>query len=238
MFCNGSQVCQERSTGLSPSQIIQPFQNSLWKGSDPLLYCKFSLAWDQGSAPSGVPSFSFACLPLLTESQFIVFPLVQWCFSSLSFSSPRQSCSRQHAHQAWIQFPDRKPMDHRWYLPMAFAFGSVLPSQCPGIHPVHSFWCSRSWNIPKTVKNFNARSAIASLLWLLKTKTKWSPITFVSTWTEDSLFQRKSLPNDPPSSVFSFMVLSYSFHVQYEGSAIHSKQERLRPSSFLSDLFN
>ncbi|CAL9070187.1 unnamed protein product (mitochondrion) [Musa banksii] len=46
----------------------------------------------------------------------------------------------QTSHGAWIWFPDRRSMDHRRSLsPWPFAFESVLPSQCPGIHPMHYF---------------------------------------------------------------------------------------------------
>ncbi|KAK7364531.1 hypothetical protein VNO80_13268 [Phaseolus coccineus] len=49
------------------------------------------------------------------------------------------SCKRaQTSRGAWIRFTDQRSMDHRRYLPMAFR-ESVLPSQCPGIHPMHSF---------------------------------------------------------------------------------------------------
>nr|CAD1835832.1 unnamed protein product [Ananas comosus var. bracteatus] len=46
----------------------------------------------------------------------------------------------QTSHGAWIRFPDRRSMDHRRSLsPWPFASESVLPSQCPGIHPMHDF---------------------------------------------------------------------------------------------------
>ncbi|THU42930.1 hypothetical protein C4D60_Mb00t04680 [Musa balbisiana] len=46
----------------------------------------------------------------------------------------------QTSHGAWIGFPIGDPwITRRSLSPWPFAFESVLPSQCPGIHPMHYF---------------------------------------------------------------------------------------------------
>ncbi|KAH6554781.1 hypothetical protein KP509_1Z191800, partial [Ceratopteris richardii] len=100
------------------------------EGRNPSPYCKFSPAQGQGKRPKR--AFPFLCLIrfrslLLTESH------------SLSLSSPRRSRCTRHARQAWIRFPDWKPMDHRRYLPMAFRLWK-RPSFSMPRHPSNAFF--------------------------------------------------------------------------------------------------
>ncbi|KAH7295597.1 hypothetical protein KP509_27G056700 [Ceratopteris richardii] len=85
----------------------------------------------QGKCPKR--TFPLLCLIpfrslLLTESQLISFPLATMMF---------HHCTR-HARQAWIRFPDWKPMDHRRYLPMSFRLWK-RPSFSMPRHPSNAF---------------------------------------------------------------------------------------------------
>ena len=79
----------------------------------------------------------------LTTSQWMENPAAKSFLGvgqALGHPSPLSALPRAilYARSTKIEIFRGKP-----YLGWPFAFGSVLPSQCPGIHPMHSFRYSR-----------------------------------------------------------------------------------------------
>lgn len=74
--------------------------------------------------------------PLLTGSRLISLPLATQMFQFAKFSKSKE---RRLATELGYGFPIGDPWITDGISPWPFAFESVLPSQCPGIHPMHSF---------------------------------------------------------------------------------------------------
>ncbi|KAL8245887.1 hypothetical protein R6Q59_007103 [Mikania micrantha] len=74
--------------------------------------------------------------PLLTGSRLISLPLATQMFQFAKFEK-----SKEHrlATELGYGFPIGDPWITDGISPWPFASKSVLPSQCPGIHPMHSF---------------------------------------------------------------------------------------------------
>ena len=74
--------------------------------------------------------------PLLTESRLISLPLATQMFQFAKFEKSKK---RRLATELGYGFPIGDPWITDGISPWPFASESVLPSQCPGIHPMHSF---------------------------------------------------------------------------------------------------
>ena len=74
--------------------------------------------------------------PLLTGSRLISLPLATKMFQFAKFSKSKE---RRLAAELGYGFPIGDPWITDGISPWPFASESVLPSQCPGIHPMHSF---------------------------------------------------------------------------------------------------
>ena len=74
--------------------------------------------------------------PLLTGSRLISLPLATQMFQFAKFEKSKE---RRLATELGYGFPIGDPWITDGISPWPFAFESVLPSQCPGIHPMHSF---------------------------------------------------------------------------------------------------
>lgn len=77
--------------------------------------------------------------PLLTGSRLISLPLATKMFQFAKFEKSKE---RRLATELGYGFPIGDPWITDGISPWPFASESVLPSQCPGIHPMHSFWSS------------------------------------------------------------------------------------------------
>lgn len=73
--------------------------------------------------------------PLLTGSRLISLPLASQMFQFAKFEKSKE---RRLATELGDGFPIGDPWITDGISPWPFAFESVLPSQCPGIHPMHS----------------------------------------------------------------------------------------------------
>ena len=78
--------------------------------------------------------------PLLTGSRLISLPLATQMFQFAKFEKSKE---RRLATELGYGFPIGDPWITDGISPWPFASESVLPSQCPGIHPMHSFRYSR-----------------------------------------------------------------------------------------------
>ena len=74
--------------------------------------------------------------PLLTGSRLISLPLATQMFQFAKFEKSKE---RRLAAELGYGFPIGDPWITDGISPWPFASESVLPSQCPGIHPMHSF---------------------------------------------------------------------------------------------------
>lgn len=74
--------------------------------------------------------------PLLTGSRLISLPLATQMFQFAKFEKSKE---RRLATELGYGFPIGDPWIADGISPWPFASESVLPSQCPGIHPMHSF---------------------------------------------------------------------------------------------------
>ncbi|KAL8223794.1 hypothetical protein R6Q57_019269 [Mikania cordata] len=74
--------------------------------------------------------------PLLTGSRLISLPLATQLFQFAKFEKSKE---RRLATELGYGFPIGDPWITDGISPWPFASESVLPSQCPGIHPMHSF---------------------------------------------------------------------------------------------------
>ncbi|KAK7375965.1 hypothetical protein VNO78_35281 [Psophocarpus tetragonolobus] len=74
--------------------------------------------------------------PLLTGSRLISLPLATKMFQFAKFLKSKE---RRLAAELGYGFPIGDPWITDGISPWPFASESVLPSQCPGIHPMHSF---------------------------------------------------------------------------------------------------
>jgi hypothetical protein len=74
--------------------------------------------------------------PLLTRSRLISLPLATQMFQFAKFEKSKE---RRLATELGYGFPIGDPWITDGISPWPFASESVLPSQCPGIHPMHSF---------------------------------------------------------------------------------------------------
>ena len=74
--------------------------------------------------------------PLLTGSRLIFLPLATQMFQFAKFEKSKE---RRLATELGYGFPIGDPWITDGISPWPFASSSVLPSQCPGIHPMHSF---------------------------------------------------------------------------------------------------
>ncbi|GJY99226.1 hypothetical protein Tco_0516656 [Tanacetum coccineum] len=74
--------------------------------------------------------------PLLTGSRLISLPLATQMFQFAKFEKSKE---RRLATELGYGFPIGDPWITDGISPWPFASESVLPSQCPGIHPMHSF---------------------------------------------------------------------------------------------------
>lgn len=74
--------------------------------------------------------------PLLTGSRLISLPLATKMFQFAKFEKSKE---RRLAAELGYGFPIGDPWITDGISPWPFASESVLPSQCPGIHPMHSF---------------------------------------------------------------------------------------------------
>ena len=74
--------------------------------------------------------------PLLTGSRLISLPLATKMFQFAKFEKSKE---RRLATELGYGFPIGDPWITDGISPWPFASESVLPSQCPGIHPMHSF---------------------------------------------------------------------------------------------------
>ena len=84
--------------------------------------------------------------PLLTGSRLISLPLATQMFQFAKFEKSKE---RRLATKLGYSFPIRYPWITDGITTWPFAFESVLPSQCPGIHPMHSFWsCTKVHGTP------------------------------------------------------------------------------------------
>ena len=86
--------------------------------------------------------------PLLTGSRLISLPLATQMFQFAKFEKSKE---RRLATELGYGFPIGDPWITDGISPWPFASESVLPSQCPGIHPMHSFRsCTRLLRIGYT----------------------------------------------------------------------------------------
>lgn len=85
--------------------------------------------------------------PLLTGSRLISLPLASQMFQFAKFEKSKE---RRLATELGYGFPIGDPWITDGISPWPFASESVLPSQCPGIHPMHSF---RSCTLCKLAKH-------------------------------------------------------------------------------------
>ena len=86
--------------------------------------------------------------PLLTGSRLISLPLATKMFQFAKFEKSKE---RRLATELGYGFPIGDPWITDALSPWPFASESVLPSQCPGIHPMHSFRsCTRLLRIGYT----------------------------------------------------------------------------------------
>ena len=84
--------------------------------------------------------------PLLTGSRLISFPLATQMFQFAKFEKSKE---RRLATELGYGFPIGDPWITDGISPWPFASESVLPSQCPGIHPMHSFrWSTQVHGTP------------------------------------------------------------------------------------------
>ena len=74
--------------------------------------------------------------PLLTGSRLISLPLATQMFQFAKFEKSKK---RRLATELGYGFPIGDPWITDGISPWPFASESVLPSQCPGIHPMHDF---------------------------------------------------------------------------------------------------
>lgn len=74
--------------------------------------------------------------PLLTGSRLISLPLATKMFQFAKFEKSKE---RRLATELGYGFPIGDPWITDGISPWPFASESVLPSQCPGIHPMHDF---------------------------------------------------------------------------------------------------
>ncbi|CAN4123559.1 unnamed protein product [Withania somnifera] len=74
--------------------------------------------------------------PLLMGSRLISLPLATKMFQFAKFEKSKE---RRLATELGYGFPIGDPWITDGISPWPFASESVLPSQCPGIHPMHSF---------------------------------------------------------------------------------------------------
>ncbi|GAU19291.1 hypothetical protein TSUD_335770 [Trifolium subterraneum] len=74
--------------------------------------------------------------PLLTGSRLISLPLATKMFQFAKFEKSKE---RRLAAELGYGFPIGDPWITDGISPWPFASESVLPSQCPGIHPMHYF---------------------------------------------------------------------------------------------------
>ena len=74
--------------------------------------------------------------PLLTGSRLISLPLATQMFQFAKFEKSKE---RRLAAELGYGFPIGDPWITDGISPWPFASESVLPSQCPGIHPMHDF---------------------------------------------------------------------------------------------------
>ena len=74
--------------------------------------------------------------PLLTGSRLISLPLATQMFQFAKFAKSKE---RRLATELGYGFPIGDPWITDGISPWPFASESVLPSQCPGIHPMHDF---------------------------------------------------------------------------------------------------
>ena len=140
-------------------QIFQPFHNysslrplprklgqaACWFFHHPI-HNKSNETWRKRSEHFAVGGFVF-CLfffkppirsrsPLLTGSRLISLPLATQMFQFAKFEKSKE---RRLATELGYGFPIGDPWITDGISPWPFASESVLPSQCPGIHPMHSF---------------------------------------------------------------------------------------------------
>src|ERR1044072_1069765 len=96
--------------------------------------------------------------PLLTGSRLISLPLATKMFQFAKFEKSKE---RRLAAELGYGFPIGDPWITDGISPWPFASESVLPSQCPGIHPMHSFRsCTQQEN---ECANQRSRSSIPCL---------------------------------------------------------------------------
>ena len=74
--------------------------------------------------------------PLLTGSRLISLPLATQMFQFAKFEKSKE---RRRDTELGYGFPIGDPWITDGISPWPFASSSVLPSQCPGIHPMHDF---------------------------------------------------------------------------------------------------
>jgi hypothetical protein len=94
--------------------------------------------------------------PLLTGSRLISLPLATQMFQFAKFEKSKE---RRLATELGYGFPIGDPWITDGISPWPFASESVLPSQCPGIHPMHSFrsctqYTEHQPNLDETTSNY------------------------------------------------------------------------------------
>ena len=94
--------------------------------------------------------------PLLTGSRLISLPLATQMFQFAKFEKSKE---RRLATELGYGFPIGDPWITDGISPWPFASESVLPSQCPGIHPMHSFrsctkYTEHQPNLDETKSNY------------------------------------------------------------------------------------
>ncbi|GLT77681.1 hypothetical protein SLE2022_403470 [Rubroshorea leprosula] len=136
--------------------------------------------------------------PLLTGSRLISLPLAIQMFQFAKFEKSKE---RRLATELGYGFPIGDPWITDGISPWPFAFESVLPSQCPGIHPMHSWkWM---W-----IRTTDTRISSPMLYPLLERIS--SPMSYLNHFFSSPLIDRKvrlacvkhiaSLPSEPGSN--------------------------------------
>ena len=100
--------------------------------------------------------------PLLTGSRLISLPLATQMFQFAKFEKSKE---RRLATELGYGFPIGDPCITDGISPWPLASESVLPSQCPGIHPMHSFRsCTQQENKRMRERGFRAAQSLACSL--------------------------------------------------------------------------
>ena len=129
--------------------LVFPSSNPEWN----LAKKKWTLCWGFSSCLFFFKPPIRSRSPLLTGSRLISLPLATQMFQFAKFEKSKE---RRLATELGYGFPIGDPWITDGISPWPFASESVLPSQCPGIHPMHSFRsCTKVHWTPQQISTKN-----------------------------------------------------------------------------------